>query len=423
MGHRTTGDTVLGRMAASSSAQNMTMALEQAQIEMEAEGTEVFSQRIVALLLLAEAYDADDEDDGTVLVPGEQLPNCKKRRQSAEHRHPRRGDLESSIPGERFRHPSHCSCWLRLLNHEETKIHGSFCAKRFCGLFRVTRQMFDELLEETRQSGLFPTKVLGDSTRGPVPHPIDLKMLACLRYLTTGADFTVISEITSILESTLEIFFHKWMAFGAEKLYSKWGRVPETDSDINANERVQLTAPALTPSITHLKLAHCPSSSGVYNLLGFPGAVCSIDGVHVDWHTCPALQTYLHTGKGKKPTRAFNISVVPTRRILHVTPSHPGARNDKTIAKYDSFMQSMHSGVYKEWKFELCDAAGHKVVRRGLYAIVDGGYHTWRVLQHPFMFVSSLFHPCGRGVGRSGASPFAWTQGAPLEYSKKGFAS
>eukprot|EP00965_Chrysotila_dentata_P083901 2769115-Pleurochrysis_carterae.AAC.1 len=28
----------------------------------------------------------------------------------------------------------------------------------------------------------------------------------------------------------------------------------------------------------------CICMEGIYNMLGFPGAVCSIDGVHIDWH-------------------------------------------------------------------------------------------------------------------------------------------
>eukprot|EP00965_Chrysotila_dentata_P034360 1143743-Pleurochrysis_carterae.AAC.1 len=89
-------------------------------------------------------------------------------------------------------------------------------------------------------------------------------------------------------------------------------------------------------------------------MLGFPGAVCSIDGVHIAWHRCPATHSALCAGKEKVPTRVFNVAVGSTRRIFHVTLSSPGTRNDKALAKYGTYMQAMHNGLYKLRTSSLC---------------------------------------------------------------------
>eukprot|EP00965_Chrysotila_dentata_P204876 6182610-Pleurochrysis_carterae.AAC.1 len=167
--------------------------------------------------------------------------------------------------------------------------------------------MFDELVQQTIDSGLFATKRAGDRKYGPVPQPLELKILACLRYLASGTDFLCMEEVACMSATTIERFFHKWTAWIGSELFAKWVTIPRNDDEIAAIE-------------------------SVYSKLGFPGTICSIDGVHVLLHTCPAKQHHLHLGKEGKPTRAFNAAVSPTHRILHVGPSHPGVRNDKTLS-------------------------------------------------------------------------------------------
>eukprot|EP00965_Chrysotila_dentata_P023808 788805-Pleurochrysis_carterae.AAC.1 len=57
----------------------------------------------------------------------------------------------------------------------------------------------------------------------------------------------------------------------------------------------------------------------VFAGLGFPGAICSTDGVQLRWNACPAVLTWQHEGKEGYPTRGFNVSVLHSRKIIHVT--------------------------------------------------------------------------------------------------------
>eukprot|EP00965_Chrysotila_dentata_P191562 6174604-Pleurochrysis_carterae.AAC.1 len=225
--------------------------------------------------------------------------------------------------------------------------------------------MFDELIVQAIDSGLFSTKKAGEMQFGPVAHPLELKVLACLRYMASGTDFVMMEELACISATVLEKFFHKWTAWVGNDLFRKWVTIPRTESEVAIVE-------------------------GIYSRLGFPGTICSIDGVHVPWHCCPATRSNLHVGKEGYPTRAFNVAVGPTRRIFHVGPSHPGARNDKTMSKYDWYMQQLRSGLYSQHAFNCFDKNGHLIEQKGLHAITDAGYCRWFCLMYPLRHPSTL---------------------------------
>eukprot|EP00965_Chrysotila_dentata_P042859 1422947-Pleurochrysis_carterae.AAC.2 len=129
---------------------------------------------------------------------------------------------------------------------------------------------------------------------------------------------------------------------------------------------------------------HAPTA-GVYEKLGFPGAVCSIDGVHIAWNRAYCTQTAAHTGKEGYPIRVFNVTCDHSRRVLHVIDhSHPGARNDKTVVRSDHLVMRMYKGeLYSDVKYKLARGDGTTTTVKGLYALVDGGYHSWRCLMAP----------------------------------------
>jgi hypothetical protein len=122
----------------------------------------------------------------------------------------------------------------------------------------------------------------------------------------------------------------------------------------------------------------------VYRRLGFPGAVGSTDCTHVYWGRCPAQLMNVYTGKEKSPTISYQVTVNHSRYIMHVTSGHPGARNDKTIAKMDTFVQQMHSKqILHDVEFNLFKADGTTHTVRGAYLITDNGYARWRIMQCP----------------------------------------
>ena len=124
-------------------------------------------------------------------------------------------------------------------------------------------------------------------------------------------------------------------------------------------------------------LTRCKPHTDAYARIGFPGAICSFDGVHVAWDRCPASQDAVHRGKEGYPSRVFNVAVSNSKKILSWGAcSFPGARNDKTVARFCPAMQAMyHNKKYAHIFWERYDKDGDLVQMKGLYAIVDGGYH------------------------------------------------
>ena len=115
---------------------------------------------------------------------------------------------------------------------------------------------------------------------------------------------------SGISEETLRVFFHDFNEFFASNFYDAFVFPPTTPEDV-----AKVTT--------------------IYRRLGFPGAVGSIDCVHVRWDKCPFSLRSSCKGKEGYPSLAYEAVVDHHRRILSVTKSHYGARNDKTIIKFD----------------------------------------------------------------------------------------
>ena len=78
---------------------------------------------------------------------------------------------------------------------------------------------------------------------------------------------------------------------------------------------------------------------------------------------------------------------------MSVTSGHYGTRNDKTIVKFDSFVNNIRrkvlfAGVDFELYTKRHNGTAGTVRLVGPYLICDGGYHKWRILQDP------LKHSC-----------------------------
>ena len=68
-----------------------------------------------------------------------------------------------------------------------------------------------------------------------------------------------------------------------------------------------------------------------------------------------------------------------------MTAGFPGSQNDKTISRTDKLIQALKKQpLFTDYKFNLFNVQGALIERTGAYAIVDGGYHRWRVLQCAF---------------------------------------
>ena len=83
-------------------------------------------------------------------------------------------------------------------------------------------------------------------------------------------------------------------------------------------------------------------------------------------------------------------SVLHSREIIHVDEWMPGHQNDKTQARHAVLFNRMkHRELHPERVYHLYDANGQLKPWRGIYIIVDGGFHQWRCLQAPLKHTSS----------------------------------
>ena len=273
-----------------------------------------------------------------------------------------------------WRYDASMSKWWGLLEDDTVDDEGSFTGRHFRRKFRITHKLFQYLLTTMREcrdtsvaKGEEPTfrdSEDRDRKGRPRAQSLEMKLLASLRILASGCSFEDAAESANISMSCLRVFFHKWTAWMGVYLFP----------------------------------IHCSVAKGedlaadleVYRRLGMPGAALSFDGVHVECY-CPWSQNGQHEGKEGYPTRVFNASVNHSKCIRSCTASHPGTRNDKTLARIDPVMVAMHTGkLYGDVEFTLSAADGTESVFTGAYAIVDGGYHKWRMCQCPVKLYAKI---------------------------------
>jgi hypothetical protein len=130
----------------------------------------------------------------------------------------------------------------------------------------------------------------------------------------------------------------------------------------------------------------------IYERLGLPGACGSTDCTHIPLGKCPRNWQVLCTGKSGKPTLSYSVTCSHSRKIYHCSPGFEGSKNDKTISKYDVFIDSLRTKeLYKEAVWPLRTESGIQR-RKGAYLICDGGYHKWYELICGLKHTSSLEH-------------------------------
>lgn len=110
-----------------------------------------------------------------------------------------------------------------------------------------------------------------------------------------------------------------------------------------------------------------------YADVGFPGCIGSADCTHVRWMSAPNSARHSYKGKEGYTTVAFEAVCDHNLRCLGCTGAYPGAMNDKTIVRFDKYIQRVRDDC-KDVEYKLLDKNGDEFVERGLYVIVDGGY-------------------------------------------------
>jgi hypothetical protein len=122
-----------------------------------------------------------------------------------------------------------------------------------------------------------------------------------------------------------------------------------------------------------------------YEEMGLPGAMGSVDVVHVKWSNCPKGDFNRAKGKESYPSLGFECISDFDRRICHVYGPSFGSRNDKHIVKNDSGVLAVGKGMFSSAQWTYFDDNGDQQTETGAYLICDNGYLQWRTLICPHM--------------------------------------
>lgn len=240
-------------------------------------------------------------------------------------------------------------------------------SKTFRNRFRVPYPIFTMLLEATKDHGWFGCGSADASGRPGIP--VELKLLAVLRILGRGACYDDISELSSISTSSVGRILHEFCSNFAKDMYAVWVKTPQTDEELSECMRP-------------------------YSALGIPGAVASGDVTHFSWDKTPSQQARHFTGKEGFPTVAYQVCVDHSLLVMSCTQGFAGACNDKTIVRYDMFVDLIKEDKrYTDMTYQLRSANGF-IRMKGVYIIVDGGYHKVRDVHISCPCQHQNFFPC-----------------------------
>ena len=206
-----------------------------------------------------------------------------------------------------------------MLEKGDCKVVGHAHNKLFRRRFSVPFSMFRDIVEEAREWPGQNAKRRGDRAVdcvGTLGVPLELKVLGALRMSAKVCSFDAIAELSGMSVSTMQSFYHHFWDKFVREFKDRWFTYPTTALEAEDN-------------------------LAVYGRLGFPGAIGSVDCTHVLWGRCPSMYQNTYTGKEKKATVAYEVTVNHSGRALYISAGHPGSRNDKTIVKTDKLVMDL----------------------------------------------------------------------------------
>lgn len=236
--------------------------------------------------------------------------------------------------------------------------------KSFRLRFRLPYSEFIKLINFMKTKEQFKSWTNSDAC-GVESVPIELLLLASLRYLGRGWTFDDLEEATAISRENIRQFFHVFINFGATVLFPMHVQAPQVSDE------------AITHTIE-------------FGRAGLPGCVGSMDATHVSIEKCTHRLRQIHSGpKHHMPARSFNIVVNHRRLILSSTDGHPARYNDKTLVLFDAFVRDIRDGVIlSDVEFNLLERNDAndivKVRFIGGWVITDNGYLNWSNTIPPF---------------------------------------
>jgi Plant transposon protein len=238
-------------------------------------------------------------------------------------------------PREEYCH----SFWYNFIRRDLSDMN-SKDGKNFRLRFTVPYQVFQQLL--TYAEEWFPQKehdICGRETT-----PINLKLLGTLRMLGKGCSWDLLYELSGISGEVHRRWTHAFLAKFSKELYSIYVHGPRNSEELN--------------TVTTL-----------YAASGFPGCVGSTDCVHIRWDMCPSQWlSVFRNGKHNYASIAYEMTVDHTKRFQSTTIGHYGTTSDKTIVKFDGFVNDVKfKDFYTEAEFKIQVGDKKWAVEKGCY--------------------------------------------------------
>jgi hypothetical protein len=234
------------------------------------------------------------------------------------------------------------TAWGRMLLDPLTRLGYTRQAKNFRRRFRIPLQLFNHIVERSREANLF-----GGTHPEYDRMPIEFKILMALRILGRRNCADDIAEMSTGYGSSINHFFRTFVEQFSKLFYSDYVHVPEGND-------LQRTMDS-------------------YAELGIPGGVGSMNATHLPWDKCPVSLYHLCKGKEKFPTLAFNCVVDHFKFIHYCSDAFFGATNDLQICADDDYPVKITQGLYRDVEYDLYRADGSVQRCRGAYIICDGG--------------------------------------------------
>jgi Plant transposon protein len=247
------------------------------------------------------------------------------------------------------------SCWYKFLQRDLMDLNERD-GKTFRLRFTVPFQLYQQLLGFAER--WFPQRKV--DACGKEVTPISLKLLGTLRILGKGCSWDLLYELSGVSAEVHRKWTLAFIAKFSTEMYSVYVYGPRNSEELNA--------------VTSL-----------YAACGFPGCVGSTDCVHIRWECCPSMwSSVFRNGKHNYASIAYEMTVDHSKRFQATTIEHYGTTSDKTIVKFDGFVNSVRfDKLFTEAKFKIQVSDASWVVETGVYLLVDGGYHKWSIMQCP----------------------------------------
>lgn len=290
----------------------------------------------------------------------------RSRKNKKDNRSRRKRAISSSPRVTRLDYWS--STWGKLLVKLSAIPGGPLISSRegklFRRRFRVPWDVFVDLLQKCKEKKLFgENSLLQFDCCGSTICPYAIKLLGVLRILGRNWCCDDVAEATGMGETTVRRAFLDFCGNFVDNYYDTYVHRPEGE-----------------------KLKRMMN---VYARMGLPGCIGSTDCVHLKWDRCPVSLTNLCKGKEGFPSLSYSCTVDHHRKILGVTRSNFGTRNDKTIVRLDSYITDVHyKRIHEDIEFDVL-IDGVLVKRTGVYYLCDGGYHKWCCMMNPMKHTSS----------------------------------